>query len=137
MTDRMTKKQRSRTMSHIRGRDTEPELILRRKLWRQGIRFYRTHLKGVIGTPDIAFPGLKVAVFVDGCFWHGCPKCYREPSSNTNFWRQKVSRNAERDRRVNDSLMKQGWSIFRVWEHDVRTTPDAVAQEIVALLKKS
>ena len=134
MTDRMTKGQRSHTMSRIRGRDTGPELILRRKLWKDGARGYRTHPKGVPGSPDLAFMRQKVAVFVDGCFWHRCPRCYRPPSSNIEFWRSKAQRNVDRDRKVDSELAEAFWKVIRVWEHEIRENPEAVAKEVHGIL---
>ena len=137
MVDRMTKGQRSHTMSRIRGRDTGPEVILRREMWRQGTRGYRTHLKGVPGSPDIAFLGPKVAVFVDGCFWHRCPKCYKPPSSNVEFWRSKAERNVERDRRADSALAAAGWRVLRVWEHEINANPERVVTRIRDILVRS
>ena len=85
MADVLTKKQRSRCMSAIRGRDTKPEILLRKALWYKG---YRYRLKNRLpGKPDIAFPTERLAVFVDGCFWHGCPEHYKKPSTHAAFWR--------------------------------------------------
>lgn len=133
----MTREQRSFTMSRIRSRDTGPEIKLRRTLRRNGATGYRVHPKGVDGTPDIAFMRKKVAVFVDGCFWHICPICYREPSSNTGFWRVKASRNVERDQRVEKLLKDRGWKVMRIWEHEVDADPDSAAQSVLALLVDS
>ena len=94
MADRFSKETRSRIMSRIRGKDTKPELAVRRILWKLGLR-YRVHDRTVLGTPDISNKRRRLAVFVDGCFWHGCPVCYREPKTNRDFWRSKISRNME------------------------------------------
>jgi DNA mismatch endonuclease (patch repair protein) len=94
-------------------------LVLRQ----HGLRGYRKHWR-VAGKPDFAWPGLRVALFVDGCFWHGCPRCKRIPSSNTEFWASRISGNKERDRRVSGSLRRDGWLVLRVWEcrvNDART----------------
>jgi len=74
----------------------------------------------LVGSPDIVFPGPKVAVFVDGCFWHGCPEHYRTPAENTEFWVRKLQVNRERDERVDEELRTAGWAIERVWEHETR-----------------
>lgn len=137
MADRMTEGQRSRTMSRIRGRDTGPELILRRRLWMDGARGYRTHPIGVLGSPDLVFLRQKVAVFVDGCFWHRCPRCYRPPSSNVEFWRSKAQGNVDRDRKVDSELATAGWSVIRIWEHDIRQDPEAVVKEVCGILSGS
>jgi DNA mismatch endonuclease (patch repair protein) len=130
MVDRMTREQRSRTMSHIRSRDTGPELALRSSLWRKGGRGYRIHPMGVAGSPDIAYMGRKVAIFVDGCFWHRCPVCYREPSTNTEFWRLKMDRNVNRDRNVDSELAGLGWTVLRFWEHEIRDALPACTEKV-------
>jgi DNA mismatch endonuclease (patch repair protein) len=104
-------------MSRIRGKDTRPEIALRKALWALGLR-YRLHEK-IAGRPDIVFPGARVAVFVDGCFWHGCPVHGAKPKSNTEFWNRKLESNGSRDRRVAELLEMDGWKVLRVWEHEV------------------
>lgn len=119
-------------MSRVRGSDTGPELALRRALWQAGVRGWRLRPKGTTGKPDIAFIGKKVAIFCDGCFWHGCPKCYRRPASNQSYWDQKARRNRERDQRVTDVLHASGWAVIRLWEHDINTN---LARCVAAVLK--
>jgi len=104
-------------MSRIRGRDTGPELVLRKALWARGLR-YRIENK-LPGRPDIVFRGAKVAVFVDGCFWHGCPLHAVRPKGNAEFWRKKLDANIERDARVSAELSELGWTVLRVWEHEI------------------
>jgi DNA mismatch endonuclease (patch repair protein) len=84
-------------------------------LRKAGIRGYRKHLK-VVGKPDFAWPDRKIALFVDGCFWHGCPRCNRPSKSNLAFWRKKISDNRRRDLRNSRQLRRQGWKVLRVWE---------------------
>ena len=84
----------------------------------------------VFGKPDFAFPKHKVAIFVDGCFWHGCPRCYARPKSNREFWDQKREANIARDRRVNRQLRRQGWSVLRIWEHALKTSPQTCLARI-------
>ena len=98
MSDVLSRAQRSYCMSRIRGRDTSPEVRLRKELWRRGLR-YRLSSK-LPGKPDLVFPACQTAVFVDGCFWHRCPQHFTAPRSNADFWRRKVDANVERDRRV-------------------------------------
>jgi len=105
-------------MARVRSRNTEAEFILRRALWRHGLR-YRLHVK-LPGSPDLAFVRAKVAVFVDGCFWHACPGHYRAPVQNADFWRHKIQQNIARDRRVDGELATLGWIVVRVWEHELR-----------------
>jgi DNA mismatch endonuclease (patch repair protein) len=98
-------------------RDSKPELALRSELHRRGLR-YRVHLRGLPGTPDIAFTRAKLAVFVDGCFWHGCPIHYVAPKNNGAWWEAKMVENSERDDRVDESLKDMGWLPIHIWEHD-------------------
>lgn len=103
-----------------RSRGTAPELALRSALHRLGLR-YRVNvrpIKAVRRTADLVFPRSKVAVFVDGCFWHGCPDHYRAPASNDDYWSAKLARNVARDVQVNGLLREQGWTVVRVWEHE-------------------
>ena len=116
MTDRVAPEVRSRIMSRIRGKDTKPEIAVRRTVWGMGIR-YRLHNRAVLGTPDLSNGKRRLAVFVDGCFWHGCPRCYREPQTNMAFWREKVERNRRRRRVVRRDLKRQGFRVAEIWEH--------------------
>lgn len=130
MTDRVGPETRRRTMQAVRSSDTTSELKLRRALWKAGIRGYRVNDRRVYGTPDVCFPRVRVAVFVDGCFWHGCPQCYREPKSSMAYWRKKVRGNRVRDERVNTALAAQGWRVLRFWEHEMSQAEQAVVQSI-------
>ncbi len=105
-------------MARIKGRNTSPELALRRALWAAGLR-YRLHRK-LPGTPDVAFVGARVAVFMDGCFWHGCPLHYSFPSTRPEFWAAKLRGNVERDSRVDTQLAELGWTTLRFWEHELK-----------------
>jgi DNA mismatch endonuclease, patch repair protein len=117
--DTLTPNQRSRLMSKIRGKNTGPELLLRRYLWKKGVRGYRLHAK-LPGRPDLYFGPQKVAVFVDGCFWHKCPLCYRAPKSNRKFWNAKIKRNIARDLAADVALGERGVKSLRFWEHEVK-----------------
>lgn len=130
MADSMTPAQRSRCMSRIRSADTKPELALRKRLFEKGLRF-RTRLK-LPGKPDIAFTRARMAVFVDGCFWHGCPQHGTSPRSNTDYWTAKLQRNGERDRAVDAALSADGWEVIRYWEHEIKDDVERVADEIKA-----
>jgi DNA mismatch endonuclease (patch repair protein) len=117
MADIFTKKKRSAVMSAIRSRDnTSTELRLIAIFRNHGITGWRRGSK-LTGRPDFVFPKLKLAVFVDGCFWHGCPRHAVRPKTNAAFWRAKITGNRTRDRRVNRLLRAQGWTVLRVWEH--------------------
>lgn len=133
--DVMTPAQRSRCMSRIRGKDTGPEMALRKALWAVGLR-YRLHYK-LPGKPDIVFPGKKVAVFVDGCFWHGCPEHGVQPKTRAEFWRAKISKNRERDRRVTSTLKSNGWVVVRIWEHEIEQNTRGAVSRIRELVTRS
>jgi len=107
---------RSRMMAGIRGKDTKPELILRRALFSRGYR-YRLHDRRLPGKPDIVFPSRRSVIFVNGCFWHGhgCD-LFRWPSSNKSFWRQKIERNIEVDQKWLEELKRSNWRVLYVWE---------------------
>lgn len=128
--DKISPERRSQNMSKIRSSNTSVELLLRRALWANGLRGYRLHRRGLPGRPDVTYGRARVAVFIDGCFWHGCPQCYVEPSSNVGYWKQKLSGNRERDARNADSLMRMGWTVIRFWEHEVRQSPAACAEAV-------
>lgn len=113
---------RSRLMGRVRHSGTAPELALRRALWAAGLH-YRLHSKFRLpGSPDIMFPGAKVAVFVDGCFWHGCPLHGTSPKTRSEFWSAKITRNQARDLEVDAKLAAMGWGVVRLWEHEVTTS---------------
>lgn len=121
MADVFTKKKRSALMAKIKGRgnlSTEMRLIVLMRA--NGIKGWRRNQR-LPGRPDFVFRHEKIAVFVDGCFWHGCPIHYTKPASSANFWGQKVKANKARDRRVDRLLRTEGWTVVRIWEHDLRT----------------
>jgi DNA mismatch endonuclease, patch repair protein len=115
-------------MSRQRTAGTQPELAIRSELHRRGLR-YRVNARGLPGRPDIVFTRARIAVQVDGCFWHGCPEHGSVPKSNTEWWRTKLEANRERDVRNDATLSADGWLVIRVWEHD---DPSAVADTIEA-----
>jgi DNA mismatch endonuclease (patch repair protein) len=117
-----------------RRTDTKPELALRRALHAQGLRYrkdYRLDLEGARVRPDIAFTARRVAVFVDGCFWHVCPEHGTKPAANTWYWGPKLARNVERDRAADAALAAAGWRVVRVWEHEPL---DAAIAAVIAAL---
>jgi DNA mismatch endonuclease (patch repair protein) len=126
----------SERMARVRRRDTTPELELRSELHRRGLRYRidRRPLKGVPSRADLVFGPAKVAVYVDGCFWHSCPEHGTMPRSNEAFWRDKLSRNQERDATVNGLLDAAGWTVVRVWEHE---EIDAAADRVESAVRKS
>src|SRR5271170_7644499 len=129
--DHVTKEIRSEIMAAVRSRgNTTTELHLAQLLWAAGITGYRKHWP-VAGKPDFAWPGRKIAVFVDGCFWHGC-RCKYLPRTNTEFWRSKIQTNMRRDRRVAEALRRDGWKVIRIKECSVRK-PSSIARIVKAL----
>lgn len=120
MADVLTKEQRRFNMSRIRGRDTQPELVLRRGLHRRGLR-YRLHVKDLPGTPDLAFPATKAVILLHGCFWHlhNCSR-FKWPETRQDFWRAKIERNRERDTTALKNLKEAGWRVQVVWECALR-----------------
>lgn len=111
----------SRVMRANKGRNTAPEIVLRKALWKDGIRGYRLHWRRVVGRPDIAFPKHKVAVFVHGCFWHRCPHCDLPlPKTHSDFWREKFERNKKRDKEKEERLQKDGWKVITIWECEIK-----------------
>jgi DNA mismatch endonuclease (patch repair protein) len=129
---------RSYNMSRIGSRDTKPELRLRKLLWQRGLRGYRVHAK-LPGKPDLAWGRGKVAVFVDGCFWHGCPSCGdgRAPVSNTTYWDGKRLMNQQRDERRTRELEAMGWRVLRLWEHEVLKETVKSAKRVEQLLARA
>jgi DNA mismatch endonuclease (patch repair protein) len=131
------KESTSKTMSAIRDRNTKPELILRKALWHSGIRGYRVNWKKAPGKPDIAFPGKKLAIFVNGCFWHRCPYCSPPiPKSNTKFWKEKFRRNVERDKQKLKYLHEKGWDTLVVWECQIKENVQSSFKKIKELLNE-
>lgn len=126
----MRQKAPAATSVHVRrqmqqlaaGRDTRPERALRQELWRRGVRGYRIDrrlpLEGVRRRADITFVGRRIAVFVDGCFWHNCPAHGRSPKSNSDYWTAKLARNVEKDRETDRLAAESGWQVIRIWEHE-------------------
>ena len=115
MADRMTPEQRHRCMSRIRGRDTKPELVVRRWLWHQGFR-YRLYVKSLPGKPDIVMRKWRTVIFVNGCFWHGHDCQKQRPATHAQFWQDKITRNRQRDARNQALLRAAGWHVIVVWE---------------------
>lgn len=127
---------RSENMARIGGRDTAAELTLRRALWARGLR-YRTQVRTPGGRADLAISGRRFAVFIDGCFWHGCPEHYVRPRTRNAFWDKKLTDNVERDRRQTQRLLDEGWTIVRLWEHEVREAPGRAVDRVMKALQRA
>jgi len=131
-----TTKQRSKIMSKIRGINTKPELMFRKALWRKGVR-YRVNSKQLPGKPDVSIKKYKLAIFVDGEYWHGYNWDERKPKlkTNRNFWTPKIERNMQRDEEVNQQLNALGFTVFRFWEHEIKKDLNTCINDIMVYLQ--
>lgn len=133
MTDVFTPQKRKEVMARIKGRNTKPEMLLRKALWKRSCR-YRIH-SALPGCPDICFPAKKVVIFVDGCFWHRCPLHGNIPATNTAFWEEKLVKNALRDQKITAMLEDLGWKVLRFWEHEIEKDIDRCVDLIQCALQ--
>jgi DNA mismatch endonuclease (patch repair protein) len=122
-------------MSRVRGQDNMLERKLRTALWRHGVRYRLA--SSLPGKPDLVFPVQRVALFVDGCFWHRCPLHATYPRTSANFWEAKLNGNVDRDRRVDNALGSEGWTVVRVWEHDIESDLPSVVSTLIRQLQQS
>lgn len=133
---KLSKEQRSHIMKCIRSKDTKPEIMLRKSLWHMGIR-YRKNYHGLPGTPDIVLLRRKIAIFVDGDFWHA--KGHQDSPgeqiiSNREYWVPKLARNVERDKDINDALLEEGWLVLRFWDSEIKKDLPSVLEKIKSYL---
>lgn len=129
---------RSANMQAIRSKgNRSTEVRLRLMLVRSGISGWRMHPKNIPGTPDFFFPQHEVAVFIDGCYWHGCPKCGHIPKTNMEYWTAKIGRNKKRDRKYSRELKKQGYKVIRIWECILKRDPARCLQRISAAVREN
>lgn len=132
--DDMTPEQRRKNMQHIRSKDTKPEITLRKALWHAGIR-YRKNVKGLPGKPDIVITKYRIAVFVDGDFWHGKDFATKKPvASNRTYWDAKIRRNMNRDLEVDRQLHGNGWLVVRFWESEIKKDVDVCVKSILEII---
>lgn len=137
VSETLTKAERSERMSHVRGfGNRSTEWRLRATLIRVGVSGWRMHVRALPGRPDFVFTAAKLAVFVDGCFWHGCSRCYRRPKTRKGFWDAKLAENTARDHRNHARLRRMGWHVVRLWEHDL-VKPRIAVRRIMRVLGKS
>lgn len=135
MGDNLTPEQRRRSMSRVRNKDTGLELLVRSRLHRAGLRF-RKNARHLPGSPDIVFPKAKVAVFVDGDFWHGFE--FEEWTERVpHFWKEKITKNRNRDRKADSALDLLGWKVVRIWQHDIESDVDGVIARIGSCVRPS
>lgn len=125
-------------MKSNKSRSTSPEIIVRTALRRAGYPGYRLNWKKAPGKPDICYPGRKIAIFINGCFWHRCPKCNLPfPKHNSEYWIPKLERNMQRDAENYRLLKEDGWSVVVIWECDLRKNPDFALSEAISILEDS
>ena len=129
---------RSRNMRAIRSKGNHStEWRLRALLVRRGVRGWVLHAKEVFGNPDFLFPNQRLMVFIDGCYWHGCPKCGHLPKTNSEYWTAKLERNKSRDRRYTRELRREGYQVVRIWECSLKRNPARVIQRLLRALENS
>jgi DNA mismatch endonuclease, patch repair protein len=133
LADTRTPEQRKRIMAAVRSKNTSPEVRLRRALFKAGVRGWRCHYKRAPGKPDLAWPLLRVALFVDGSFWHGHPSRHK-PGRSGAYWDEKIAGNVARDREADAALRAIGWTVIRVWDFEIRRNPEAVVDCVVSAL---
>jgi DNA mismatch endonuclease Vsr len=133
--DELTRSAIMRAIKNRRVRSTE--LALRARLARAGVRGWRMYAADLPGTPDFAFDVERLAIFVDGCFWHGCPYCYRRPQSNRTYWDAKVQRNRARDSSITQRLRRTGWSVCRLWQCELHDAPGVLTKLSHALVRSA
>jgi len=125
MTDNLSRSDRRKTMRAVKGKNTSPERRLKASLAGSKISGWCMHPSNITGHPDFVFIKEKIAIFVDGCFWHGCPICSKPlPKSNNEYWTDKIRRNIERDNLYSNELEKLGWHVIRIWTHEIRKKED-------------
>ncbi|MBU4300684.1 MAG: very short patch repair endonuclease [Nanoarchaeota archaeon] len=132
MADTVTKKERSRIMAKIKSKNTRVEMTFRKQLRTNEIRYRLNY--ALEGKPDIVIPSKKLAIFIDGCFWHGCAKHFRMPKSNKAYWRSKIERNMARDKAVKKTLKSKGWKVMRIWEHEIKNSSERAAKRVKRVL---
>lgn len=131
--DTVSKAVRSKIMSHIKSQNTKPELIFRKTIWKMGARYKIQYGPEHI---DVAFPSRRVAVFIDGCFWHSCPTHGHIPMGNRAYWSCKLELNRRRSDEKDRRLMKSGWHVIHIWEHEIAANKIAVASKVMHALGK-
>lgn len=131
--DNLTKEQRKKNMRNIRSTGTKPEVIMIQELKKRKIYFTK-NVKDIIGKPDIVFKRKKVAVFIDSDFWHGHPKRFIMPKSNTEYWKKKIEGNIERDKKVTNELEKNKWQVIRIWDYDVKNNLEQCIKQILVAI---
>lgn len=135
MADKISKERRSENMRAIRS-VSKLENEVTKELWRLGIRF-RKNVKAMLGKPDISIKRYSVVIFIDSCFWHGCPIHGRIPKSNVDYWNEKILKNKERDLRINNYYSELKWNLLRIWEHEIRQDYAGTINKIIDFINAS
>jgi DNA mismatch endonuclease (patch repair protein) len=134
--DTVSRQVRSLVMSRVKSkRNRSTEWRLRALLVRRGLRGWKVNPEDVPGSPDFVFFAQRVVIFTDGCFWHGCPRCGKVPTSNVSYWEGKIARNRKRDKATSTALRRQGWTVLRLWEHDMDSL-EIIASRIEKALRR-
>lgn len=136
MTDNLTKEQRRKNMSAIKSTHTKMEDKVCYALWNRGLRF-RKNVKTLPGKPDIAIKKHKLVIFLDSCFWHKCPKHFKQPKSNLEYWIPKIDRNVNRDKEINKFYSEHNWHLMRIWEHEIKKDFDSTINKIEQFIKNA
>lgn len=136
MPDVFSKEIRSKIMRAVRSKGTKIEDTVARELFKNGIRF-RRNVKDLPGTPDIAIKKYKIVIFIDSCFWHGCPEHFTMPKSNCEFWENKINRNIQRDIKINQYYKENNWYILRIWGHQLKKDYDCTINYIIDYVKEN
>lgn len=130
MVDNISKEHRQKAMRSVKSKGTSLEIKVSKLLWKNGFH-YRKNVKNLFGKPDFANKSRKVVIFIDSCFWHGCPLHCRIPASNIEYWKSKIQRNKTRDKNVTSFYKENGWKIFRIWEHDIKINPEEAVNKLL------
>ncbi|MBU4031106.1 very short patch repair endonuclease [Patescibacteria group bacterium] len=133
MADNVSKKKRSEIMSKVRSKDSKIEVDFRKAIWKAGFR-YRKNPKGYFGKPDLVLKKHKTVIFIDSCFWHGCKKHCRIPSTRKEYWIPKIEKNKKRDKEVNRHYKKECWKVIRIWEHDLNKNLNKIIEKEIKFL---
>ncbi|MCQ1537757.1 very short patch repair endonuclease [Methanocalculus taiwanensis] len=127
-----------KVMRSMKTKDTKAEVTLRKALREIGLSGYRKNWEKALGKPDITYPGKKVAIFVHGCFWHGCPKCGKQtPKTHSQFWIEKISRNRQRDTNIILKLEESGWKVFVFWECEINKDVQTLAKDVAEFIQRT
>lgn len=133
MSDTVSKTKRSQTMSAVKSKDSKIEIFFRKELWKRGFR-YRKNSSKYFGKPDLLFVKYRTVIFIDSCFWHGCKKHCRIPTTNIKYWTKKIKRNIERDKEVNIYYKRISWKNMRIWEHQMDNDFESNIEKAINLI---